>query len=75
MVDKTSVSIANCRVWHIHELYFMVNQVAIDVLGSLPSYVFCVILLVWFVSEIVNDVVIQRTGKGILFTHEKVSTI
>ena len=58
---------------YVHELYFTVNQVVIDVLGSLPSYVFYVILLVWFVFEIVNDVAIQRTGKGILFTHEKVN--
>ena len=33
---------------------------------------FYVILLVWFVYEIVNDVMIQTTGSGILFTHKKV---
>jgi hypothetical protein len=44
---------------------------ALSVLLNLPSYVFYVILLVWFVYEIANDVHIKRTGRGILFTHEK----
>ena len=42
------------------------------VLGSLPTYTFYVILSGWFICEIVNDIAIKRTGKSILFKHEKV---
>ena len=55
-------------------LLLLFFQTALRVLINLPSYVFYVILLVWFVYEIANDVHIKRTGRGILFTHEKVQT-
>ena len=42
------------------------------ILTSLPSYMFYVILIAWFIYEIVNDVAIAKRGRGILFTHKKV---
>lgn len=47
-------------------------QVAISLLGSIPSYIFYVILIVWFVYEVANDIVTKRTGSGILSTQRKV---
>ena len=45
------------------------------ILTSLPSYMFYVILIAWFIYEIVNDVAIAKRGRGILFTHKKVETL
>ena len=42
------------------------------ILTYLPSYMFYVILIAWFIYEIVNDVAIAKRGRGILFTHKKV---
>lgn len=70
---------ASCGVISLVRFYIMVHytpinilQTAINVLSNLPSYVFYVILLVWFGYQIVNDVFIKKTGRGILFTHRKV---
>ena len=47
-------------------------QTTLIILTSLPSYMFYVILIAWFIYEIVNDVAIAKRGRGILFTHKKV---
>ena len=66
------IGISVMSLKHIYLLFF---QTALSVLSNLPSYVFYVILLVWYVYKIASDVHIHRTGRGILFTHEKVLTI
>jgi hypothetical protein len=39
--------------------------VAILVMGFIPSYIFSVILIVWFSYEIVNDILVLKRGYGI----------
>jgi hypothetical protein len=47
------------------------EEVAILVMGSTPSYIFYVILLVWFSYEIVNDILVLKIGYGIFPAHGK----
>jgi hypothetical protein len=47
------------------------GQMTLIILTSLPSYMLYVILIAWFIYEIVNDVAIAKRGRGILFTHKK----
>ncbi|CAI8020780.1 Stimulated by retinoic acid gene 6 protein-like [Geodia barretti] len=46
------------------------GQMTLIILTSLPSYMFYVILIAWFIYEIVNDVAIAKRGRGIL-SHTK----
>ena len=41
-------------------------------MGFIPSYIFYVILLVWFSYEIVNDILVLKRGYGIFPPRGKV---
>ena len=44
-------------------------------MGFIPSYIFSVILIVWFSYEIVNDILVLKRGYGIFSPRGKVTSI